>query len=221
MDKKDNGIFVVIEGCDCVGKSTVSKIIVEKLKEIIGDKVVYTYNPYKEGLAGEISKVFYNNNMDDKTRALLVLSAISANMENNILPALNDGKIVICDRFVRSTLIYQGFSDYNKNMLDYACFNHAALLATKYRYPDYEFVLQIPFDELLRRKGIRNEPEDIIESKGLDFLKKVYEGYKDDRLFILGHSMPTVIDAIYDPEEVAQDILSHIIFSIMGNDDEN
>lgn len=103
-------LFVTIEGPEGSGKTTIGKKIVEKLINE-GYEVIYTREPGGIEIAEQIRKVILdvnNTNMDPRTEALLYAASRRQHLIEKIVPAINSNKIIICDRFVDSSLAYQG-----------------------------------------------------------------------------------------------------------------
>lgn len=106
------GLFITFEGCEGSGKTTVSKYLYNRLKEE-GYDVIYSREPGGVDIAEQIRAVILNVNntaMDPRTEALLYAASRRQHLAEVVLPALNDGKIVLCDRFVDSSLVYQGYA---------------------------------------------------------------------------------------------------------------
>lgn len=103
-------LFVTIEGPEGSGKTTIGKKIVEKLMAS-GYQVIYTREPGGIDIAEQIRNVILdvkNTNMDPRTEALLYAASRRQHLIEKIVPAIKDNKIIICDRFVDSSLAYQG-----------------------------------------------------------------------------------------------------------------
>ena len=103
-------LFVTIEVPEGSGKTTIGKKIVEKLIAS-GYEVIYTREPGGIEIAEQIRNVILdvkNTNMDPRTEALLYAASRRQHLIEKIVPALKDNKIIICDRFVDSSLAYQG-----------------------------------------------------------------------------------------------------------------
>jgi len=103
-------LFVTIEGPEGSGKTTIGKKIVEKLMAD-GYEVIYTREPGGIEIAEQIRNVILdvkNTNMDPRTEALLYAASRRQHLIEKIVPAIKDNKIIICDRFVDSSLAYQG-----------------------------------------------------------------------------------------------------------------
>ena len=106
------GLFITFEGCEGSGKTTVSKYLYNRLKEE-GYDVIYSREPGGVDIAEQIRAVILNVNntaMDPRTEALLYAASRRQHLSEVVLPALNEGKIVLCDRFVDSSLVYQGYA---------------------------------------------------------------------------------------------------------------
>ena len=104
------GTFITFEGPEGSGKTTVARMVLESLNEE-GYEVLYTREPGGIDIAEQIRKVILdpkNTAMDAKTEALLYAASRRQHLIEKVLPALEKGTVVICDRFVDSSLVYQG-----------------------------------------------------------------------------------------------------------------
>ena len=166
--------FITIEGNDGSGKSTV----IEGLKEVFknrGIDVVFTREPGGSKIAEKIRHIILdpeNMEMDDKTEALLYAASRRQHLKETVLPALNDNKLVICDRFIDSSLAYQGFARgigvdevYNMNMF-----------ATSGMLPDLTLYILVSPSVGLSRKAHQKEL-DRLELQANKFHETVYQGY--------------------------------------------
>ena len=105
------GLFLTIEGCDGSGKTTACTSVIERLTQE-GYDVMYSREPGGSDIAEQIRKVILdvkNTAMDVRTEALLYAASRRQHLIEKIIPAINQGKIVICDRFIDSSLAYQGY----------------------------------------------------------------------------------------------------------------
>ena len=103
-------IFITLEGPDGSGKTTIAKMIVESL-ENMGYEVVFTREPGGISISEQIRDIILNKantEMDGRTEALLYAASRRQHIAQKIIPALKENKIVICDRFLDSSLAYQG-----------------------------------------------------------------------------------------------------------------
>ena len=125
MKKIAFGLLVILEGGEGVGKTTQAKALVNYYNSK-GYSAKYFREPGGNKLAEDIRNMVLYNEMDATTETLLMTAARNINVQTNILPALREGNIVILDRFVKSTLVYQGILK-NGNM-DFikACNNEVA-----------------------------------------------------------------------------------------------
>ncbi|MEH7492282.1 dTMP kinase [Neobacillus niacini] len=104
--------FITLEGVEGSGKSTIINFIRDSL-ETNGRKVVVTREPGGIDIAEQIRSVILDKNntkMEGRTEALLYAAARRQHLVEKVIPSLNEGKIVLCDRFVDSSLAYQGYA---------------------------------------------------------------------------------------------------------------
>lgn len=168
------GKFITFEGCEGSGKSTQIRLLSEKLLQA-GIDFIVTREPGGSDVAEQIRKIILdgkNTSMCDECEALLYAAARIQHLKEIVAPALEAGKLVICDRYVDSSLAYQGAArglgeEYIEEI------NSAALSAFT---PDLTVFLNIPPDRAFERKHGADR-EDRMEQLGLDFHKKVYGGY--------------------------------------------
>lgn len=169
------GLFISMEGPDGAGKSTQ----IELLKTYLADKgyeIVITREPGGTVISEAIREVILNKDyseMCDNTELLLYAAARAQLVHEVIRPALEAGKAVICDRFVESSVVYQGIGRGLGIETVYAV-NEYALQGLR---PQLTILLDLDAEEGLRRK--KNQAElDRMEAAGLEFHKKVAEGYR-------------------------------------------
>ena len=169
------GRFVTFEGCEGCGKSTQLRLLSEYLKDR-GANFIMTREPGGGEISEEIRKIILNGKysaMCDECEALLYAAARVQHLKEIIIPALEAGKLVICDRYVDSSLAYQGYArGLGTEFIESV--NYFAL--GKYR-PDLTIFLDLPPREAFERKHGADE-NDRMERLGLGFHEKVYEGYR-------------------------------------------
>ena len=171
------GKFITIEGPEGSGKTTVAKKLVERLNNE-GYKVVYTREPGGVLIAEKIRDIILdvnNTNLDPRSEALLYAASRRQHLVEKVLPALNEGKVVICDRFVDSSLAYQGYARgigideiYQINMF-----------AISDNWPDMTILLDID-PEIGLKRIMENRTEEVnrLDLEGINFHNKVHQGYQ-------------------------------------------
>lgn len=201
----NKGYFIVLEGPDGSGKSSVSDIVCEKLKEK-GYEVVHTREPGGIEIAEEIRNIILdpkNTSMDAKTEALLYAASRRQHLVEKVVPAKSQGKIVICERFVYSSLAYQGYGrglgfDEILKINDFAIGND---------YPDMTIYLDINEEVGLKRIESRTF-KDRLDKESLSFHHLVNEGYRE----VLRRFKDTkVVDASKSIDCVVDDVLALIM----------
>ncbi|MGX7030066.1 dTMP kinase [Vagococcus zengguangii] len=173
------GIFITIEGPDGAGKTSVVKRLETLLKNELGaDKVVLTREPGGIPIAEEIRKVILdpkNVEMDERTEALLYAAARRQHLVERIIPALNEGKVILCDRFVDSSLAYQG-AGRKIGMEPVLSINE---FATEGLLPDLTLYLDVDSDTGLERirRGRSADELDRLDQESAVFHQRVQHGY--------------------------------------------
>lgn len=190
-------MFIVFEGLDGAGKSTQIK----KLEAWLIDQgcdVLVTREPGGCQISEQIREIILdplNTQMQPMTECYLYAAARAQLVRQVIKPAISSGKIVLCDRFLASSLAYQGFA----RGLGEDTVMAVNKIAVDGVYPDLTVFFDMPFDE--QRVG---EDKDRMESSGDAFFAKVYQGYKN--LYHTGF----VVDARQSIDEIAEQIQSYV-----------
>ncbi len=171
---KNKGYFISFEGIDGSGKSTQ----IQKLAEFLEDRdfdIVITREPGGSIGAEEIRNLLLQGNVDRwsaETEILLFTAARRDHLERIILPALEEGKIVICDRFTDSTRMYQGMRGVNlRNLVD--TLNEKVIKFD----PDLTIVIDINPEISLKRAKSRKTVEERFEDFGVDLQMKMRKGF--------------------------------------------
>ncbi len=170
------GCFIVFEGPDGSGKSTVSQAVYEILKAEEWD-VVLTREPGGSRIAEEIRNLILNpqnTEMDARTEALLYAASRRQHLKEKVLPAVAGGKIVICDRFVDSSLAYQAYGR-EIGLQPVVDINEFAIEGY---HPDLTIFLNIDAQTGLQRLANRKEL-DRLDQESLEFHQKVFAGYQE------------------------------------------
>ena len=168
------GKFVTVEGCEGSGKSTQIRLLSEKL-EAVGVDFIVTREPGGSDIAEQIRRIILdgkNTAMSDECEALLYAAARVQHLKEIVEPALKAGKLVICDRYVDSSLAYQGAA--RGLGFDYVATINAWALSEF--SPDLTIFLNISPKAAFERKHGADK-DDRIEALGQEFHEKVYGGY--------------------------------------------
>ena len=172
-----NGLFITIEGPDGAGKTTVLNELFPRLQMIAKKEIIKTREPGGVLIAEKIRQIILNpdhRQMDERTEALLYAAARRQHLVEVIMPALNEGKIVICDRFVDSSLTYQG-AGRRIGIKEIAQINE---FATEGLEPDFTLYLDVDSDTGLRRiQNHRKQDIDRLDLEGLEFHQRVRHAY--------------------------------------------
>ncbi len=169
------GLFITFEGLDGSGKTTQIRILHDFLKEK-GLDVVLTREPGGTEIGAKIRNILLNKKnkgMSSITETLLFLASRAELVSKVISPALGEGKIVICDRFFDSTVVYQGIA----RELGEDRILGMSLWATADIVPDLTFLLSIKADTCEERMQATSKQKDRIEMEKDYFKEKIYRGY--------------------------------------------
>jgi len=171
------GKFITFEGIDGCGKSTqlasVAKILDEK-----GVPVVVSREPGGTLISEKIREILLspsNSEMVNECEILLYCAARAQHIREKILPAINDGKIVLCDRFQEATFAYQG---YGRNIpLDVLTSINA--YATGGLNPDLTFIFDLSVETSIQRMAKINKAKDRLEQNGVEFFQRIRNGFQE------------------------------------------
>ena len=175
MGHMKKGIFITFEGNDGAGKTTVCKAIYKKLLEQ-GYDVIYTREPGGSQIAEKIRDILlntHNQSMDPRTEALLYAASRRQHLVEKILPALEKKQIVLCDRFIDSSLAYQGYAR-KIGMSSIWSINQFAIDG---HMPDRTIFLSVSIETGQKRMDIRGEKKRL-DLEGTDFHQAVRKGYE-------------------------------------------
>lgn len=196
------GLFITFEGADGCGKTTQLNL----LKKYLEDKnyeVVLTREPGGKGLGEKVRDILlnYDGEVSDRCESFLFLADRAQNIDMIVNPAVDAGKIVLCDRHTDSTVAYQGYG----RGLDIEQIIMLNNLATNDKKPDLTFVFDVDVETSMKRVG--NE-KDRMESAGMEFFNRVRQGYLEiakqepDRI--------KVIDSTKSIDEVFEQVITII-----------
>ncbi|MFT8469837.1 MAG: dTMP kinase [Oenococcus sp.] len=208
------GYFISIEGPDGAGKSSLIDRLTPKLHALLGDRFFQTREPGGVRISEAIRKIILNNDyseMDARTEALLFAAARAQHVTEKIRPALAAGKIILSDRFLDSSIAYQG----GGRGLGVQEVRQINLFATAGLQPDLTLLLDLPSEVgLARIMKHRKNDVDRMDQDPLAFHQKVRQTYLQ-----LAQADPgriKVIDACERAEKIADNALQLIQESLKG-----
>ena len=169
------GKFITFEGCDGCGKSTQLKLWSEYLTNADVPHI-FTREPGGGKISEAIREILLNGKnaeMTDACEALLYAAARAQHLSDRVEPALQDGKLVVCDRYVDSSLAYQAYA----RGLGVEFISKINAFALENYPPDITVFIDLtPEDAFARKHGA--DENDRLEQAGMAFHKRVYDGYK-------------------------------------------
>ncbi|WP_449538307.1 dTMP kinase [Ferdinandcohnia sp. Marseille-Q9671] len=201
------GYFITFEGPEGAGKTTIVRILQDELIKK-GYDVVSTREPGGIEIAEQIRSVILdrnNTNMDSRTEALLYAASRRQHLVEKVIPALEEGKVVLCDRFVDSSLAYQGYAR-KLGIDEVLSINEFAINGLM---PSLTLFFDInPEKGLTRISNSDNREVNRLDLETLSFHQRVYEGYTilADRFKNRFHTL----NAENSIEKVAQEALAII-----------
>jgi dTMP kinase len=200
--------FITLEGVEGSGKSTIINFIKDSL-ETSGKKVVVTREPGGIDIAEQIRSVILdrkNTKMEGRTEALLYAAARRQHLVEKVIPSLNEGNIVLCDRFIDSSLAYQGYAR-GLGIKEVYSVNKFAI---ENLMPDLTLYLdldpQIGLNRIAKNKGREINRLDLEE---INFHVKVQEGYEE--VLKMFPERMVRIDANQEIEKVLADITKVLV----------
>ena len=189
-------MFITFEGPDGSGKSTIIQKVYDHLIENNYD-VIKTREPGGSPIAEKIRNLILdteNIKMGYRTEALLYAASRAQHVEETILPALNENKIVLCDRFLISSLAYQGVGR-GLGIENVRNINEFAINGV---FPDFILFFDVdPITTLKRKSSL--DTADRLEKEGNNFHERVYNGYKE---ILNSEKNIEIIDATQSVEDV-------------------
>ncbi|MBD5402895.1 dTMP kinase [bacterium] len=193
------GLFITFEGADGCGKTTQLNLLKDYLTNK-GYEVLVTREPGAKGLGEHIRKILlnYEGEVSDRCESFLFLADRAQNIDVIVNPAIEEGKIVLCDRHTDSTVAYQGYG----RGLDLNEINMLNNLATGGKKPDLTLVFDVDIETSMQRVG--NE-RDRMENAGNEFFHRVRNGYLE-----IAKQEPErikLIDSTKSIEDVQSDVI--------------
>jgi dTMP kinase len=196
------GIFITFEGIDGSGKTTQIELLNRFLRQS-GFAVVLTREPGGTDIGDKIREILLdskNISMTHRAETLLFLASRAELVSKIIQPSLNQGKIVICDRFFDSTIAYQGMA----RQLGADKILDMSLWATENIIPDLTFLLSIDVLECEKRLKSEKKKKDRIEKEEIAFKSKIQEGYM--QLAVKNRERFVIIDGCQGIESVFEEV---------------
>ena len=196
------GKFITFEGCDGCGKSTQLRLLSKYLTDN-GIGHIFTREPGGGKISEAIRDILLsgkNMEMTDECEALLYAASRVQHLSDRVEPALSEGKLVICDRYVDSSLAYQAYA--RGLGLDFITKINAFALE-KY-LPDVTIFIDLTPEAAFKRKHGADE-NDRLEKAGMEFHKRVYEGYK--AVAAAEPNRVMCVDGTQTPAEIFADVL--------------
>ena len=205
--------FITFEGGECSGKTTIINAICKLLDEK-GIDYITTREPGGIGIAEEIRNIILdpkNTDMTPECEALLYAASRMQHLSQKVIPAIRDNKIVLCDRFLDSSLAYQGYA----RGLGVDKVLNANAFALNY-LPDLTIFIDVTPEVALKRieNNDRNGKKDRLDLESINFHKRVYEGYH--KLLNMYPNRIVRIDGNKTLEEVAKDCIDLVLKYIEG-----
>lgn len=198
------GLFISFEGIDGSGKSTITNLVYEYFLEK-NTNVMLTREPGGNIIAEKIRELILdpiNDTMDDRTEALLFAASRRQHLVEKILPALKEKTLVICDRFIDSSIAYQGYG----KELGAEEVMEINKFAIESHMPKFTIFLDVDVKTGLSRVGTR-DTLDRLEESGNDFFHRVYNGYQE---IIKDNPRIIVVDGTRDVETVTKEVIKII-----------
>lgn len=200
------GVFMTFEGPEGAGKTTLINQLKPALEKVVNAPVMMTREPGGNPIAEKIRDIILDKEhtaMDPRTEALLYAASRRQHLVDKVLPALNSGEIVLCDRFVDSSIAYQGVAR-QIGVQGIADINR---FATDDKQPDITFYLDLDVEIGLNRiRQNRSDEMNRLDLETLDFHQAVRQGY----LTIANQhtSRVVVLDATQTTEELVKECLA-------------
>lgn len=188
------GEFIAFEGIDGSGKSTQSRILAERIRAL-GRTVVLTREPGGTPIGEAVRSLLFDRSLGDfepRTEALLHSAARAQHVAELIAPALDRGETVITDRFIDSTLAYQG----GGNQLSLVDLERIQVFAVQETFPDLRILIDVPPETGLARRLADAAHVNRIDEAGLAYHSRVAETFRQlatvhaERWFVVDGSLP-------------------------------
>ncbi len=195
-------MFITFEGLDFSGKTTQAKLLIERLA-VSGRVVHFLREPGGTAISERIRDILLDKKyleMGDTAELLLFSASRTQLVAEVIAPALKRGETIVCDRYYDSTTAYQSYGR-GLNLVDVRLINK---VATNGIVPDMTFLVDIPVEEIERRKAKAGLAFDRMESSGKEFYWRVRNGYLE--IARAEQQRFTILDGMLPVEEIHRTI---------------
>lgn len=198
------GLFITFEGCDGCGKTTQLELLAKYLQDK-GFDVITTREPGAKGLGVKLREILlnYDGEVSSNCESFLFLADRAQHIDTLVKPAIEAGKIVLCDRHIDSTAAYQGYG----RGLDLKQINYLNDLATSGLKPDLTFLFDVDTETSMARVG---KNKDRMERAGIEFQEKVRRGYLE-----LAKNEPNRIK-VFDSRKTIEQLHQEVLGTIAG-----
>ncbi len=209
-DNQNMPPFITLDGIDGVGKSTQIENLVDYLTGK-GHEVLTVRDPGSTEIGTRLRAILLDSDLEihRRTEAMLFMSSRCEMIEKTIRPALESGKIVISDRFLLATVVYQSTVSNSQTGVAPDTLWQMGDLANDGLKPDLTLLLDMPAEQAVKRM---DGPADRMESRGIDYMESVRQAFLEQ----LTNSSPhtAIIDADRSPDEVKKDIVAAVSESL-------
>ena len=208
MKSKNFGKLITFEGGEGTGKTTQIDALTSKLKKILSKNIISTREPGGTEAGEKIRSILVESSkksLDPNTELMLICAARHEHINKIILPALNKGKWVCCDRFIDSTIAYQGFG----HQLGKDIINKINNIFSFKCIPDLTFIFDIDPYKGIKRTEKRQNSEDRFEKMDISFHERVRLGFLD--IAKNNSERCIVIDAELEINDIAEKVWKIIL----------
>lgn len=198
----NTGRFITFEGADGCGKTTQLNLLAEYLSKDF--EVITTREPGAKGLGTQLREILlnYDGEVAPQCESFLFLADRAQHIATLVKPAIENGKIVLCDRHTDSTIAYQGYG----RGLDLKQIKYLNELAVQGIKPDLTLVFDVDIETSMKRVGVE---KDRMESGGNEFFNRVRNGYLE--IAKSDSDRVVVIDASRSIEEIFEDVKEAVL----------
>ena len=197
------GLFITMEGPDGSGKSTQIQYL-KAYFEANNIPCLFTREPGGTMIGEKLRNIILdkeNAEMCDMAEALLYAASRAQHVEELIKPALAEGKVVVCDRFIDSSIAYQGYGRFLGDAV--RVINEYAVSGCM---PDVTFLMEL--DPSIGKSRIREDVQDRLELEKIEFHNRVFEGYQEIAKLYAGRFV--CVNAARDKEEIRDEIIGYL-----------